>query len=136
MRVLIVEDDVALQTALEVVLKRIDAEMTVDCASSSDQAISQIAQKKADEGEEYDLIVSDVSLESGPSGFDLWKYCCEAFPSTYFVFMSGISVLEFLDRLKDEPSCPPFLTKPFSEAKFRSLIQEVMKNRASTLFKK
>ena len=126
MRILIVEDDLELQEMITALLHRIDPQIEVDTAVNGEETIGLMSSQILNPKFNYDLIISDVTLEGSATGFDLWKFCSKKFPSTYFVFMSGISQVEFFDKLKDDPQCPPFLSKPFVMEKFRELINEVM----------
>lgn len=133
MRVLIVEDDETFRAELIKVFAKIDPEIQVSTAENAEETIGFMDSQHLNPNFGYDLIISDVTLNGAATGFDLWRVCSDRYPSTYFVFMSGISAFEFLEKLKNEPRCPPFLTKPFVLSQFKNLIREVLDHKAKFL---
>mgnify|MGYP000119574979 CR=1 FL=1 len=129
MRILIVEDEIDLQTALESLIKASFPQSEIEAVSNIDETISWMKSQQLNPNFGFDLILADVSLQGEYTGFDLWKICSEMYPNTHFVFMSGISTQEFMEKLKDDPKCPPFLSKPFTAKQVKELLKRVMDSR-------
>ena len=126
MKVLIVEDEPALQVQLVQIVQGMGSDFKVDSSVSADDTIQFMETQKLNPHYGYDLIVSDVSLEGKHDGFDLWRACKEQFPQTRFIFISGIPVTDFLEKVQDDPACPPYLSKPFSLSDFKLLVKDVL----------
>ena len=129
MRILVVEDDVGLQEQLVEVLKKISPQISVDTNDSADETITWMDSQRLNPKFGYELIIADVSLSGKRTGFDLWRVCCEQHPNTEFMFISGISSVEFLKRVAvegDPDRCPPFLCKPFTLAEFKNLVLQLV----------
>ncbi len=133
MRILIVEDDLALQTELTKLLTTIDSSISAESADNVDETISLMESQQLNPHFGYDLILADVSVQGQSNGFDLWKVCSKLYPKTYFVFMSGISAGEFLEKIKNDPRCPPFLNKPFTLREIKKLVNDVLEQKIEFL---
>lgn len=114
-RVLVIEDDLALTTVIDRVLRIIDPDIRIDWAVSAEEAASRILDRaRNQEGHPYDLILADIFLEGEVTGLDFWRLCQRVFPDIPLVVTSGLPVDRFFRVVgPDEPS-PPFLPKPFS----------------------
>jgi two-component system, response regulator YesN len=86
-RVLLIDDDKHLLTALPAVFTRSPCVITVDTASSAEQALSLI------QATEYDTIVSDFSMP-GLNGIELLKECKAVRPDIPIILLTGYCTLE------------------------------------------
>lgn len=132
MRILVVEDDQMLQEQLVDVLKKMSSQVVVDTNESADETITFMESQRLNPKFGYDLIIADVALSGTRNGFDLWRVCSEQNPDTEFMFISGISSVEFLKRVAiegDPDRCPPFLCKPFTLQEFRNLVMQLVGSR-------
>ena len=129
MRVLLVEDDLVLQGILADLITKLDESIELETATSADEIILIMKSQALNPNFGYDLIISDVKLNGEATGFDLWNVCSYFCPSTFFVFIAGLSTMEFVEKLQKDPRCPPFLTKPFKRAQFARLLEQVMEHK-------
>ncbi|MCC7440268.1 MAG: hypothetical protein IT285_01460 [Bdellovibrionales bacterium] len=115
-RVLVIEDDLALSTVIDRVLRELDPEVRVDWAVSAEEARAILRERvrREDSLRPYDLILADVFLDGEHTGLDFWRWCQREFPDLPLVVTSGLPVDRFFRALgPDEPS-PPYLPKPFT----------------------
>ncbi len=80
-RILVVEDERAIQLALSGLLRREGYE--VGLAGSGDEAIARLDEAA------YDLILTDLSLGAGPSGMDVLKHAKKIRPETVVVMITA-----------------------------------------------
>lgn len=109
-RLLVVEDDSDLWTALERVARLVDPAMQVDCASDTAHAVERMSQAR------YDLILVDFLLADSPTGYSLRSVCRRLQPGATFALMSALPL-----RTQETDGCP-FLLKPFSVSGCRDFI--------------
>lgn len=126
MRILIVEDDETLRELLLKALQKTLPLAEIDTADTADEIISFMNTQVHNPNFHYTLIISDVKLAGDNTGFDLWKMTEAHYPNTLFLFISGLSVVEFLEQFKAGLKCPPFLSKPFSLQEFEAIIQSLL----------
>jgi DNA-binding NtrC family response regulator len=126
MRVLLVEDDASLRELLFDALVKVLPDAEIDTANTADEIISFMNTQVDNPKFHYQLIISDVRLTGESSGFDLWRITESLYPKTRFLFMSGLSTLEFLQHVEGDSKCPPFLAKPFQIKDFQQLVRQLL----------
>ncbi|MBS0288359.1 MAG: sigma-54-dependent Fis family transcriptional regulator [Proteobacteria bacterium] len=102
-KVLIVEDDLALQEALKITLK--NAKFLVDCAHNAELALNKIHEN------EYDLILSDVNLGK-MSGLDLLHQLKFQGCNTPVILMTAYGKIADAVNAIQQGACD-YVTKPF-----------------------
>jgi two-component system cell cycle response regulator CtrA len=116
MRVLLIEDDIAVRQSLALLL-RADA-MCVDAADCGEEGI-EIARHHG-----YDVIVLDLSLPD-MSGFEVVRTLRQANIPTPVVVLSGSAVVE--DKIRALKAGADYMTKPFDgeelAARLRTLVR-------------
>jgi DNA-binding response OmpR family regulator len=125
-KVMVLEDDLCLETLLNRVFYAIDPEIEVHWVTTGDQAIADLADALGNGRNPYDLIVADISTPGKQSGLDFWRLCrlhCRKVP---FVFISSMPVDQFLRLLGPSVQCPPYLPKPFSVGECRQVIEGLL----------
>ena len=122
-RVLVVEDDLCLQTILTRLLQNIDPGIEIKWMVSADEAWTEIQTKSKATSLPYNLFISDISTPGTKSGIDFWKTCQMRYPHTPFLFTSGMPVDEFFKTFGNPASCPPFLAKPFAVSECRQIMK-------------
>ncbi len=55
------------------------------------EALEELDLGRIRSGGAYDLVVSDIFLDDGSSGFELWELCRERQPEVPFVLISGMT---------------------------------------------
>lgn len=110
LKVLVVEDDFAMQPLWERIIHAVSPRAIIRWAHSEEGAEALIENRRQ-AGESFDLIVTDIFLDGERNGVDLWKkYGGE---ETLFLFTSGISPKEFSKMIGDyENEYPVLLQKP------------------------
>lgn len=71
-RVLIVEDDTTQEPIWDYIIERASGRARLSWATSAVEADAMIAEA-ADEGEDFDLVISDIFLSGALTGIDLWQ---------------------------------------------------------------
>ena len=74
-RILIVEDDTNLKTALIRSLRNSNEDIQVDWVCTAEEAWKFIAELKTKSGFQYNLIIMDVFLAGRLTGLQLWQKC-------------------------------------------------------------
>ena len=127
-KVYVVEDDISLSTLMDRVLMNIDSELSLDWATSAEEAIEVILlAKKNKKPKPYDLIIIDIFLEGPASGIALWLLVKKEFPDIPVLLTSSNHLGDIIMPQMELPEIPVFLMKPFSmlECKrvFKNLLQ-------------
>ncbi len=125
-RVLIIEDDRALEAVLSRVLKSISPEIQCDWVGSAEDALVKIKQGIASKSKKYDLILADIFLEGKITGIDFWQTCQVLCPSTTVLVMSSMPVDCFFETIGSKAVSPPYLAKPFSVGECKSIIEGLL----------
>lgn len=126
-RVLVIEDDVSLTNLLTSVLEEIAPDLTIDWATSGEEAEYYLQRESEFSAETpYDLVVADIFLEGDVTGLDIWKLCDRKYPDTRILVTSSLSVEKFVSCLKNEYSCPQYLPKPFTLGECKEAISEFL----------
>lgn len=124
--ILIVEDDLFLETFISRVLKFIDPHFQLEWVSTVEDALCRIYDRESKPGRQYDLILADIVLDSKHTGLDLWDICQEKKISTPMLLMSGMPADAFLRAVGSRKECPPFIQKPFSIKECQEMIHDVL----------
>ncbi len=109
--VLIVEDDLALRPLWEKVFNSISKDITVDWATSAEDA-ENLIRFKYTHGQPYHLVIADISLEGNGTGIDLWNKYGEEVANFAVVSALPISSYDFYTAL--DFGHPPYFKKPLS----------------------
>jgi DNA-binding NtrC family response regulator len=113
-RILLIDDDRLLLTALPAVFARGPRAITVDTASSAEQALRLI------EATEYDAIVSDFSMP-GLNGIEFLKECKAVRPDIPIILLTGYGTLELEEKAFEEGAYA-LIQKPVDADVFLSIV--------------
>lgn len=116
--VLVVEDDLALQTVITRIIKSVDKGIDVKWATTLGEAY-QLTRN----GATPSLILSDIFLPNFQSGTTLYDYYQQEHPKVPFIFMSSLSSDRYLKLFSESQMSPPFIAKPFSVVECRDLLE-------------
>ncbi len=120
--VLLVEDEPSLRRLLSGMLQR--AGFTVETAADGPDALHLWETNPA----RFDVVVSDMVLPGGISGFDLLQRVARTNPAVRRLLMSGYSA-DMVDGTLTGNASVRVLSKPFSGAEFVRTIREVLDTR-------
>jgi CheY-like chemotaxis protein len=126
LKVLVVEDDLCLQTVLMRLLQHIDPHLEVTWVTTADQAWAELRTKGRMNTKPYDIFFSDILTPGIRNGVDFWKTCKLRYPDIPFVLSSGMPLDNFLEMCGKQSPFPVFLHKPFSVGECESLIKGVI----------
>ena len=127
LRVFVLEDDMDLSAVIERVLRSIDPMISLDWATSAEEALAIIQPSSSPyDWPVYDLIVSDIFLDGKSTGIDFWRTCQESFPDTPVVMTSALSLDRFFSTIGRDSVCPPFLQKPFTPKECKQIFQNML----------
>lgn len=127
-KILIVEDDTGLQTALTRALRNSDSEVQIDWVSTAEEALKHLAEPRAESQPAYNLIIADIYLAGYITGLELWQKCEASLPITPVLLMSGMGVQEFFAAIGRNVISPPFLPKPFGLGEFKQATTSLLEN--------
>ncbi len=116
-RVLIVEDEINLAAVLLASLEKLGPEYAAEVAYSGREALARMEQHH------YALLVTDYSMP-GMNGLELARRARQAYPDTQIVLMTAYTPEKLLSMAGDV-TLDGILTKPFSIAEFRQLVERV-----------
>jgi DNA-binding response OmpR family regulator len=123
-RVLIVDDDRTLASMIEEELTKAG----FDCVRA---ATDRAAQRALERGRAFDVLVTDVNLGEGVTGFDLGRFARQHQPHIRIVYMSGEANAQHWMAFGVPAS--DYISKPFALEKLRALVlQGVPGQRRST----
>lgn len=125
-RVLIVEDDRALETVLNRVLESISPTLTVDWVTTAEEALTRV-REASKAGRPYDLVIADIFLEGQRTGLEFWQQCQIACPGTAIVIMSSMPIDRFFTSIGTEIISPPYLQKPFRLGECKALFEGILR---------
>ena len=111
-RVRVVEDESSLREVVAEALEDSGHRTTV--ASDGAQAIRRLAEQ------EFDVVISDITMPGGMSGIDLVEYIRAANHSTKVVLVSGHARAQ----LPDLPEHTTFLPKPYRIGQLLALVKD------------
>lgn len=117
-RVLVIDDEVAICRALNRVLKGHD----VTTLSDAKEGLARL------ERDDFDVVICDLMMP-GMSGYKLFAAACQARPAlrTRFVFVSGGALSEEASRFLKTCECP-VLPKPFANADVLDVVDRVARS--------
>jgi DNA-binding NtrC family response regulator len=116
-RILVVEDERAIQLALSGLLRRAGYE--VDVAGTGDQALA-----KLDEAP-FDLVLTDLALGQGPSGMDVLRTAKKTRPETVVVMITAHgSETIAVEAMK--AGAEDYVPKPFDNDEIRLVVQRAL----------
>jgi DNA-binding NtrC family response regulator len=113
-RILLIDDDRLLLTALPAVFEDSPCIITVDTASSAEQALRLI------QVTEYDTIVSDFSMP-GLNGIEFLKECKAVRPNIPIILLTGYGTLELEEKASHEGAYA-LIQKPVDADIFLSVV--------------
>ncbi len=136
LRVFVLEDDLELSAVIEHVLRSVDSTISLDWATSADEAISLLRENRMNRpGMPYDLIVIDLFLDGKTTtGIDCWKICQELFPDVPIILTSVLSLDRFFSMIGRQSISPPYLQKPFTISECRHMFMNMLGFKSSENF--
>ena len=123
-RMLVVEDDLALQPMWSVILSRHAKGASLDWAVSCEEALRML-RATHDAGESYDLIVTDLFLAGSMTGIDLLQ-SQEVSRSEASQILVSVAEKEGLDRYQREVPGATIIAKPLNVVKCEMAIQSIL----------
>jgi DNA-binding NtrC family response regulator len=125
-RILVLEDDLCLETMLTRIVHLIDPELETNWLTTGEKAIEDLSTKHRGPALPYKLFVADIWPPGDKSGLDFWKICRMRFPEIPFLFISSMPIDRFLRQLGSSVVCPAFLPKPFAVGEFRQVVEGLL----------
>lgn len=124
-RILVMEDDETISTALEMILT--EAGYDVDVAGTGENALEIFDQKP------IDLIIADLKLP-GISGMEVIKRVKEKNPKVEVIVITGVGTQPIADEAL-ELGAHDFLPKPFTDDQIKTAIDEALKQHETGPFR-
>ena len=121
-KILIVEDEAPIALLLRRVLAGVGHEVVT--AENGNDAC-RVAEQAS-----LDLILSDLSLPSGPQGADLVRRLRTAQPACPLVVVSGYSSPDYVEEYK-QLGVTDFLAKPFEILSVRAFVDSILRRCAA-----
>lgn len=115
--VLLVEDDIALQTVLELALS--DEGFKVVVASNGSEGLARLQSP----GAAYNALVTDIRLGAGTDGWELGRHARETVTGIPVIYMSGDSAHEW--SINGVPESV-MLQKPFAMAQLITALSNLL----------
>ena len=115
-RVLIVEDEINLAAVLLASLEKLGPEYAAEVAYSGPEALAKLKQNS------FTLLVTDYSMP-GMNGLELARRARQSSPDTQIILMTAYTPEKLL-YMADDVVLDGVLTKPFSIAQFRQLVEQ------------
>lgn len=115
-RLLFVDDEVAILSGLQNVLRRERAHWDMTFALGGDKAMDELKSTGP-----FDVVVSDMRMPGGVDGAALLRHVQEDYPATIRILLSGQAERESIVRAL--PATHQFLAKPCSPSALRAAIQ-------------
>jgi len=116
-RILVVEDERAIQLALSGLLRREGHD--VECAGSGDEAATMLR------AHDYDLVITDLSLGRGPSGMDVLRDAKQLRPETVVVMITAHGSEKIaVEAMKN--GAEDYVPKPFDNDEIRMVVSRAL----------
>jgi DNA-binding NtrC family response regulator len=116
-RILVVEDERAIQLALSGLLGRAGYEVSL--ASSGDEAIARLSEQS------FDLVLTDLALGHGPSGLDVLRESKRLRPETVVVMITAHGSEKIaVEAMK--AGAEDYVPKPFDNEEIRLVVQRAL----------
>jgi DNA-binding NtrC family response regulator len=125
-RVLVIEDDAALETLLSRAFQDVDRNIEIRWAHTAEEALLEIHREAVDSSRPYAMILSDMYLPGNTTGLDLYQTCLAKIPMVPFVLTSTMTVSEYYDLAMHFSQAPPYLTKPFVPEKWQAIMKRYL----------
>lgn len=116
-RILLVEDEPGIQLAIQGLLRREGYELRV--AGSGMEALDQLAR------DDFDLLLTDLSLPDGVSGLDLARHVNESKLSTPVVLITAYGS-ERIEKEATELGVFDYVAKPFNNERVREVVRRAL----------
>lgn len=126
-RILVIEDDICLETILCRILRAVSPEVEIDWLTSADEALIKLQGGRVTPATHYDLILADIFLDGKSTGIDLWEKCQSLRPETPVLLMSGMPIDEFFRTIGRDAISPPYLPKPFTVGECGQIIDTMLR---------
>ncbi len=114
-RILLADDSVTIHKVVE--LTFLDEDYSVDAVSNGDEAIAKLA------GEAPDLVIADVHMPPGPTGYEVCNKVREVHPGVPVLLLAGAFEAFDEDRAA---AADAYLKKPFDSQRLLQTVQELM----------
>ena len=116
-RILLADDSVTIHKVVE--LTFLDEDYQVEAVSNGDEAIARLA------GEAPDLVIADVHMPPGPSGYEVVDKVREMHPGVPVLLLAG--AFEAFDEER-AAAADAYLKKPFDSQRLLQTVQELMED--------
>ncbi|MFQ5348816.1 MAG: response regulator [Thermoanaerobaculia bacterium] len=114
-RILLADDSVTIHKVVE--LTFLDEDYSVEAVSNGDEAIARLAE------EAPDLVIADVHMPPGPSGYEVCDKVREMHPGVPVLLLAGAFEAFDEDRAA---TADAYLKKPFDSQRLLQTVQELM----------
>jgi CheY-like chemotaxis protein len=114
-RILLADDSVTIHKVVE--LTFLDEDYSVEAVSNGDEAIAKLS------GEAPDLVIADVHMPPGPTGYEVCERVREIHPGVPVLLLAG--AFEAFDEER-AAAADAYLKKPFDSQRLLQTVQELM----------
>ncbi len=114
-RILLADDSVTIHKVVE--LTFLDEDYLVEAVSNGDEAIAKLG------GDAPDLVIADVHMPPGPSGYEVCDRVREVHPGVPVLLLAG--AFEAFDEER-AATADAYLKKPFDSQRLLQTVQELM----------
>jgi response regulator of citrate/malate metabolism len=125
-KVLVVEDDLALQPFWQTVLQRCFKKLDLQWAISAEEA-KLMMQKNNEKGAFYDLVISDIFLAGSETGFDIMESEELAQSRANFILVSVADEKRVKDHFISVTSNGTVMSKPLNASECEKTINALVK---------
>ena len=119
-RILVIEDDLALQIILISILRRVSENIEIAWTDTAEKAFIKVKEKH------YDLVIADIFLKGRTTGIEFWQVMEIERPEIPLVVMSGLPYNEFLIAIGRNNIAPPFLSKPLNPGEAVQILKGIL----------
>jgi len=124
-RVLVVEDDGALEHFWEFILDRVGPHVEMAWAESVEEAEALLAKEK-ERGRDFDLLIVDIYLLGGKTGLEMWEKHRNEAGAPPFIVTSSLSTGQFIKAGGTGPGLPCYLQKPLDPKECIPMIEGLL----------